>query len=123
MLVQIVQPRLEETFEMVRSRLEAAGFDKVGGRRVVLTGGAAQLQGVRDLAALVLDKQVRHGRPFGFQGLPEATSGPAFAACAGLLRYGLTHHAAESQARAARRAEAAGDSNLARVGAWLRKNF
>jgi cell division protein FtsA len=123
MLVQIIQPRLEETFEMVRSRLEAAGFDKAAGRRVVLTGGAAQLQGVRDLAALVLDKQVRLGRPVGFQGLPEATGGPAFSACAGLLRYGLHNHSAESQAKAARRAEVVGDSRMARVGAWLRKNF
>jgi cell division protein FtsA len=123
MLVQIIQPRLEETFEMVRSRLEAAGFDKAAGRRVVLTGGAAQLQGVRDLAALVLDKQVRLGRPVGFHGLPDATNGPAFSVCAGLLRYGLHHHSADSQSKAARRAEPTGDGRLARVGAWLRKNF
>ena len=33
----------EETFELVRERLEASGFDKLAGRRVVLTGGACQL--------------------------------------------------------------------------------
>ncbi len=124
MLVQIIQPRLEETFEMVRSRLEAAGLDKAAGRRVVLTGGAAQLQGVRDLAALVLDKQVRLGRPVGLQGLPEATGGPAFSACAGLLRFGLQNYNAESQSKAARRPEPEpGDGKLARIGSWLRKNF
>ena len=62
-LVGIIQPRLEETFELVRARLEASGFDKLAGRRVVLTGGAAQLTGARELAQLVLDKQVRMGRP------------------------------------------------------------
>ena len=62
-LIGIIQPRLEETFELVRARLEASGFDKIAGRRVVLTGGASQLRGVRELAALVLDKQVRMGRP------------------------------------------------------------
>ena len=45
MLVGIIRPRLEEIFEMVRARLEANGFDKVAGRRVVLTGGACQLPG------------------------------------------------------------------------------
>ena len=30
-LVGIIQPRLEETFELVRSRLEASGFDKIAG--------------------------------------------------------------------------------------------
>ncbi|HZW75254.1 MAG TPA: cell division protein FtsA, partial [Caldimonas sp.] len=38
LLVGIISPRLEETFELVRNRLEASGYDKVAGRRVVLTG-------------------------------------------------------------------------------------
>ncbi len=76
-LIGIIQPRLEETFELVRSRLESSGFDKVAGRRVVLTGGASQLSGVRELSALVLDKQVRMGRPCAFTGLRDATNGPA----------------------------------------------
>src|SRR5262249_19789067 len=40
-LVGVIQPRLEETFELVRARLESSGFDKIAGRRVVLTGGAS----------------------------------------------------------------------------------
>src|SRR3546814_9921305 len=63
LLTGIIPPRMEEMFELVRSRLEASGFDKVAGRRVVLTGGGSQLQGVRALAQLILDKQVRMGRP------------------------------------------------------------
>jgi cell division protein FtsA len=122
MLVQIIQPRLEETFELVRSHLEAGGFDKVAGRRVVLTGGAAQLQGVRDLAAMVLDKQVRLGRPVGIQGLPEATGGPAFSTCAGLLRYAVLNQA-EAPAKAVRAPESASGSSILRLGNWLRKNF
>src|SRR3546814_3037913 len=47
LLTGIIQPRMEEMFELVRSRLEASGFDKVAGRRVVLTGGGSQLQGVQ----------------------------------------------------------------------------
>ncbi|PKU22693.1 cell division protein FtsA [Telmatospirillum siberiense] len=123
MLVQIIQPRLEETFELVRSHLEAGGFDKVAGRRVVLTGGAAQMQGVRDLAAMVLDKQVRHGRPVGMQGLPEATNGPAFATCAGLLRYALLNARAETAAKPARATESDGTGKFGRLTSWLRKNF
>jgi cell division protein FtsA len=122
MLVQIIQPRIEETFELVRSRLEAGGFDKVAGRRVMLTGGAAQMQGVRELAAAVLDKQVRIGRPLGVQGLPDAAGGPAFAACAGLLRYALMHPSLEPSAKSSRQMETA-DGTFGRVGTWLRKNF
>ena len=121
MLVQIIQPRLEETFELVRSHLEAKGFDKIAGRRVVLTGGASQLQGVRDLAGLVLDKQVRLGRPVGLHGLPDASGGPAFATCAGLLRYALVN-LSEAPSRARPAAEAP-RGRMAKVGQWLKKNF
>ncbi|MBI4967600.1 MAG: cell division protein FtsA [Rhodospirillales bacterium] len=121
MLVQIIRPRIEETFELVRSHLEASGLDKTAGRRVVLTGGAAQLQGVRELAAMILDKQVRMGRPVGFAGMAEATNGPAFATAAGLLRYGA-FYLAEGPGRAGRRRDDTG-GRLGRLGQWLRENF
>jgi cell division protein FtsA len=123
MLIQIIQPRLEETFELVRSRLEAGGFDKMAGRRVVLTGGASQMQGTRDLAGLVLDKQVRLGRPMGVQGLPEAAGGPAFSGCAGLVRYALLHAPAASRGRRVASLGAEGGSGWGRLGGWLKRNF
>ncbi len=64
-VVNIIRPRLEETFEMVRERLDASGFARAAGARVVLTGGASQLGGVRELAATILDRPVRLGRPAG----------------------------------------------------------
>jgi cell division protein FtsA len=85
MVVGIIKPRLEETFEMVRDRLDGAGLGRGAGSRVVLAGGASQLVGVRDLAARVLNRPVRLGRPAGMRGLAEAASGPAFATAVGLL--------------------------------------
>ncbi|HYB08753.1 MAG TPA: cell division protein FtsA [Alphaproteobacteria bacterium] len=120
-LVSIIQPRLEETFELVRGRLEASGVDRTAGRRVVLTGGASQLQGVRELAALVLDKQVRMGRPLRIGGLADSTAGPAFATCAGLLQYALTRFAG-SPSRARRVQEPPSDV-FGRFGVWLRENL
>ncbi len=88
MVIGIIRPRLEETFELVKDRLEAAGLTQEMGRRVVLTGGASQLVGVRELAGRVLERQVRLGRPHPVRGLPETASGPAFAAPLGLLAWG-----------------------------------
>jgi cell division protein FtsA len=121
MLVQIVQPRLEETFELVRSHLEASGFAKMAGRRVVLTGGGSQLEGVRDLAELVLDRQVRLGRPKFIRGLPESVSGPAFATVGGLLRYGLREHVTRPDLAAM--AAARRKRGASRLGQWLKENF
>ncbi|HYZ31792.1 MAG TPA: cell division protein FtsA [Crenalkalicoccus sp.] len=88
MVIGIIKPRLEETFELVRDRLDAAGLGEETGRRVVLTGGASQLVGARELCARVLDRQVRLGRPHPVRGLPETASGPGFAAPLGLLAWG-----------------------------------
>jgi cell division protein FtsA len=118
LLVSIIAPRVEETFEMVRNRLEARGFDKIAGRRVVLTGGACQLHGVRELAGLILDKQVRIGRPARIKGLAESTHGPAFSAAAGLLLFAMSERA-ESPHPA--RLPAGGI--FGRVGQWLRENL
>jgi cell division protein FtsA len=70
---------------MVRDRLDSAGLGRAAGGRVVLTGGASQLAGVRDLAARILERPVRLGRPAGIRGLAESNSGPAFATATGLL--------------------------------------
>jgi cell division protein FtsA len=136
LLVGIVRPRLEEIFELVRDRLEASGHDRLAGRRVVLTGGASQLQGVTDLAALILDKQVRLGRPIGIPGLAEAAGGPAFSTAAGLLLYTLREQRRPLPARTAAartrssaqgsrvKAHVNGSNGLfGRAGHWLRENF
>jgi cell division protein FtsA len=121
MLVSIVRPRLEETFEIVRARLEEAGFDKAAGRQVVLTGGASQLAGTPELAGMILDKQVRVGRPRPIKGLPEAATGPAFTTCAGLLHHGV-NQPPEGLYGTYRPADEP-SSRFGRFGQWLRENF
>jgi len=90
MLTRIIQPRLEEIFAQVQTQLRASGFDVAAGRRAVLTGGASQLAGTRELAQRILNKQVRIGRPQGLPGLPGATAGADYAAAIGLLMAGAT---------------------------------
>lgn len=121
LLVGIIRPRLEETFELVRSRLEESGFDKIAGRRVVLTGGASQLPSVRDLAQLVLNKQVRMGRPTRVQGLAEAAGRPAFSTCAGLLVYAANPHFDVPRLTPAPQPEKTGV--FRRVNSWLKEHF
>jgi cell division protein FtsA len=121
LLVGIISPRLEETFELVRDRLEHSGFDKIAGRRIVLTGGACQLPGTRELAGLILDKQIRIGRPLRIEGLAEATGGPAFATSAGLVHFALSERA-ETPRRGRALTEEPGGV-FVRFGHWIRENF
>jgi cell division protein FtsA len=121
LLVGIIAPRIEETFELVRNRLEASGFDKIAGRRVVLTGGACQLHGAREFAGLILDKQVRLGRPQRVAGLAEATGGPAFSAAAGLLHFAMSQRAETPHAMRAPTGRPNGI--IGRLGHWLWENI
>ena len=121
MLVSIIRPRMEEIFEMVRVRLEDAGFESFAGRRVVLTGGGSQLPGAAELAAVIMDKRVRRARPQALPGSPEAAGGAAFASVTGLLRYALQHGVQAGDGAYQPAAEPAG--RFARFSQWLRENF
>jgi cell division protein FtsA len=87
MLISVIRPRLEEIFELIKDRIETAGLGTAGGTRVVLTGGGSQLGGVRELAAHILERNVRLGRPGGMIGLPDSASAPNFATLVGLLAF------------------------------------
>lgn len=125
LLTGIVRPRLEETFELVRDYIDSSGVAGASSRRIVLTGGASQLQGVGDLASEILEKQVRLAQPLPIQGLAEAVAGPNCATCAGLLIYAAERHD-DSQNRRQPREHATpqpAESALGRIGQWLRANF
>jgi cell division protein FtsA len=122
-LVSIVRPRVEEILEMVRDRLAASVI--AGDRRghVILTGGASQLTGLPDLAARILGRQVRIGRPLGIAGAPDAAKGPAFAVAAGLLVYPQAAHLEHFEPRRKRYLMTGTGGYFARVGRWLRESF
>lgn len=127
MLGQIIQPRLEETFELVRSRLEASGMFALAGH-IVLTGGASQMPGIRDLAHYILDRQIRHGRPsrlisggIGNAGAIDPAANPSLATCAGLLAFAGEHPAELPLLPTEGLNQPSG--LFGRVGQWLRENL
>jgi cell division protein FtsA len=122
-LVRIIKPRIEEILEMVRDRLAVSPFSAEPRARVVLTGGASQLAGIADLAARILKRPVRIGRPLGIAGLPEAAKGPAFAVAAGLLVYPQAAHLEHFEPRRTRQLMTGTGGYMARVGRWLRESF
>lgn len=122
-LVRIIKPRVEEILEMVRERLRTSPFAAEPRGRVVLTGGASQLAGLVELAAHVLNRPVRIGRPLGLSGMPEVAKGPAFAVAAGLLVYPQAAHLEHFEPRRTRQLMTGTHGYMARVGRWLRESF
>ena len=121
-LVRIIKPRIEEILEMVRDRLAASSFANEPRARAILTGGVSQLTGLPELAARILNRPVRIGRPLGVAGLPESAKGPAFAVATGLLVYPQAAHLEHFEPRRTRQLMT-GTGYIARVGRWLRESF
>ena len=120
-LRQIVTPRTEQTFERVRARLDETHASLQAGRRVVLTGGASQLVGAARLGELILERQVRIGAvgpPFR---IADSRTGPAYAACAGLL----VHAGAGNTATTLTMPNLTPPSThlFGRFGAWMRQHI
>ena len=122
-LVHIIKPRVEEILELARDRLATSPFAAEPRARVVLTGGGSQLPGLADLAARILRRPVRIGRPLGVAGLPEAAKGPAFAVAAGLLVYPQAAHLEHFEPRRTRQLMTGTGGYMQRVGRWLRESF
>lgn len=123
-MTRIIKARVEETLELLRDRINQSGFGAVIGKRVVLTGGASQLQGLPEAARRILGRSVRIGRPLGVSGLPDAAKGPAFAASAGLLIYPQVAELEQASVGFGSGWRMTGTGGrFARVGQWLKDSF
>jgi cell division protein FtsA len=124
-IARIIAPRIEEIFELTQAALARSDVKSVLPQRVVLTGGASQLPGVREVAARVLGAPIRLGRPVLAETLGEQLATPAFSTASGLLLYpelGFTDAARAGVSSL--EAEAGGGRGwMNTVLYWLKENF
>ena len=85
MLTAIIKPRIEEIFELVKERLTFLTLSENSINKVILCGGGANLNNVRELASSYLNTNVRIGRPIGLVDIPEIVHTPTFSCLTGLL--------------------------------------
>jgi cell division protein FtsA len=90
LLAQIIQPRMEEIFEIAAMEIKRSGYSRHLAAGVVLTGGGALIKGASELARDVLGMPVKIGIPGGFNaGLVREIENPIYATCVGLVLHGL----------------------------------
>ena len=118
-LAEIVEPRYEELFGLVREELRRSGFEELIAAGIVLTGGSAKMEGAIELAEEVFHVPVRLGIPQSVQGLADVVRNPIFSTGVGLLLY------ARDNAVAARRRGSLGNAKTAldRMRSWFQGNF
>ncbi|MEI6457856.1 MAG: cell division protein FtsA [Pseudomonadota bacterium] len=86
-LAEIVEPRYEELYGLIREELRRSGFEEAIAAGIVLTGGSARMEGAVELAEEVFHVPVRLGIPQGVTGLGEVIRNPMNATGVGLLLY------------------------------------
>jgi cell division protein FtsA len=91
-MAEILQPRAEEIFTLLRDEVARAGFDKMLNAGVVLTGGGCMLPGTTEVAEQIFDMPVRIGEAGRAEGLVDPACGPQHAAAVGLALYSAQHH-------------------------------
>ena len=100
-LVKLIEPRMEEIFQMVKQEIIKSGYSEMLPAGVVLTGGGSAMPGTAELAEQVLQMPVRVGTLVGFSGLVDAVSSPIYATSVGLTRHAVqTEQALREEARA-----------------------
>lgn len=87
LLAEIIEPRAEEMFQLIRTEIEKTGYAELIGSGVVLTGGCSMLEGMPELSELVFDMPVKRGYPYGMGGMRDIVNSPKYATGVGLLKY------------------------------------
>ena len=125
-LAHIIHQRMDEIFNLVLSEIQRAGFAQRLNGGVVITGGAAAMQGVGELAADVFGTGVRIGLPEeNIGGLSDSVQAPRFATVVGLALYGA-HRSAAGFAPSGRHRALAGvgvDHFTKKLKTWLEDFF
>lgn len=94
-LGEILEPRMEEIYALVRREIHRAGMEDLITSGMVLTGGTALLENAAEVAESIFNVPTRLGRPRGISGLVDVVNNPMYATGVGLVIYGAHHQVRE----------------------------
>ncbi len=118
-LADVIQPRVEELFELIQAELRRSGFEEVLSSGIVLTGGSAIMPGMIELGEEVFHMPVRLGIPKYTGALADVIQNPHFATSYGLLLEALTQRKRGLKVRETRDVK----QLFGRMKSWFEKNF
>jgi cell division protein FtsA len=125
LLAHIIHQRMDEIFDLVQREISTAGYAGKLSAGVVLTGGAAAMQGSAELASDVFGTGVRVGVPTeNLTGLADSVEAPRFSTAVGLAQYGASRIALGAGSSARRMKVGSGMGGAVdRIKFWLQDFF
>ncbi|MFC0336056.1 cell division protein FtsA [Kushneria avicenniae] len=134
-LAEVVEPRYEELFTLVRDELRRSGYEDLVAAGIVLTGGTSRMEGVGELAEEIFHMPVRIACPQNVRGLADVVRNPIYSTGVGLLLYGMKYSRYSRSTAQPRRDEQPRryqserqdnerlSSTITRIKGWLKGNF
>ena len=89
LLSEIIEPRVDELFTLVKMEMSQSGHRDIITSGIVLTGGSSIMRGMEEAAERIFELPVRKGLPISIGGLVDVVNSPMFATAVGLLFYGM----------------------------------
>ncbi len=120
-LSEILEPRMEEIFNLVRQEIARAGFEDRISAGIVLAGGCATLEGMPELAEQVFNLPVRRGMPKEVGGLTDVVRNSMYATGVGLVQLAAKSGASRDKVKG--EAETGYSKVRSRVREWLSEIF
>lgn len=120
-LADIIQPRVEEIFMMIKRELEVSGYKEQMAAGLVLTGGASIMEGMPEMAEAVFNMPVRRGGPRNVGGIVDLVKSPEYSAAVGLVHLAARDY--KSGAKRPSRGRGSFGKSLGRVKEWLKDFF
>ena len=88
-LAEVIEPRVDELYQLVQQALRQSGYEELLSSGIVLTGGSSVMQGMIELGEEIFHMPVRVGIPKYVGGLSNVVQSPRYATAIGLLLDGM----------------------------------
>ncbi|MEN9902383.1 MAG: cell division protein FtsA [Pseudomonadota bacterium] len=119
-LADVIQPRVEELFEIVQAELRRSGYENVLSSGIVLTGGSAAMPGMIELGEEIFHMPVRLGEPKYSGPLVDVIKSPRYATAFGLI---LEAYNQRKRGQQVREKQGGVKDVFGSMRAWFEKNF
>jgi cell division protein FtsA len=122
-LAEVVEPRYDELFTLVKAELQRSGYENLMAAGIVLTGGTSKMEGVIELAEEIFHMPVRIGLPQGVKGLADIVRNPIYSTGVGLLLYGVKQQQHQVRSHNPVPVKDSQMPLIRRIKHWIKNNF
>ncbi|TFH71561.1 cell division protein FtsA [Gammaproteobacteria bacterium LSUCC0112] len=122
-LAEVVEPRYDELFTLVKAELQRSGYENLMAGGIVLTGGTSKMEGVIELAEEIFHMPVRIGVPQGVKGLADIVRNPIYSTGVGLLLYGVKQQQHQLRSHNPVPVKDSQMPLIKRIKNWIKNNF